>query len=164
MATRKWVHHLHDLLGIPVVGLCDCNPHGISVLNTYQYQHGVQVAKAQQKRNQRGERNNEKTKASLLHLQWIGLRPSQIETLDLPKSTFQALTTLDKKRLKSFLEEDHPFLQQGWNPKQRRKELSAMKRYKVELEALHWVGMSYLSKFVLYNIDGMLHGCKNSII
>jgi meiotic recombination protein SPO11 len=164
VATRQWVHHLHNLLQIPVVGLCDCNPYGISVLNTYQYQHGVQVERAKQQKDQREESNDSTRNDPTLHLQWIGLRPSQIETLDLPKSIFQALTELDKKRLKSLLQEDHPFAQQGLNPKQRRKELLAMKEYKVELEALHWMGMAYLSEFVLSSIQGMLDGCRDSII
>lgn len=115
-------------------------------------------------RQKRENTNDSEAKKSTLHLQWIGLRPSEIERLHLPRSTFQVLTKLDKKRLKSFLKEDHPFVQQGWNPEQRRKELLAMKRYKVELEALHWMGMAYLSKYVLSSIQGMIDGRPNSII
>ncbi|KAL3904073.1 MAG: hypothetical protein SGILL_010209, partial [Bacillariaceae sp.] len=147
VATRQWVHHLRHLLDIPVVGLCDCNPYGVSVLSTYQYQHGVQVERAKQQKDAREALNGgvDQTE-STFQLQWIGLQPSQIESLDLPRSVFQELSTLDKKRLKSLLQEDHPFLRPC------RGELLAMKRYKVELEALHWMGMTYMSRFVLSSL------------
>jgi hypothetical protein len=51
--------------------------------------------------------------------------------------------------LDTLLDDDHPFCRQGWNPEQRRKDLMAMNQYKVELEALHFKGMDFLSKFVL---------------
>ena len=173
VATRRWVHRLQHLLEIPAFGLCDCNPYGISVLNTYQYEQGVQIEKAKLKKlhqdllfpdniedsddddnddiysNANNRRSQQKSKKKPLELQWIGLRPSQIEELGLPSTIFQQLTTLDKKRLETLLDDDHPFCQHGWNPTQRRKELMAMNQYKVELEALHWKGMDFLSQFVL---------------
>jgi meiotic recombination protein SPO11 len=154
VATRQWVHRLQQLLHIPAYGICDCNPFGVSVLNTYRYQHGIKVEQAKQRKITKEEfyqanRHSTNTKPPPMELQWIGLRPSQVKKMNLPKSVFQQLTRLDKNRLASLLAEDHPFGQQGWNPKQRRKELMAMKQFKVELEALHWLGMDTLSKFVI---------------
>jgi hypothetical protein len=204
VATRRLVHRLQRLLKIPALGLCDCNPYGISVLNTYQYEQGVHVAKAKRKKLSKTSKTMTKRKRTrinhnnhhhhhqrkkqkpfsteesamdgpmdddddyddddyienncykervassrpALELQWIGLRPSQIRQLNLPPSVFQQLTKADKKRLESLLDENHPFAQQGWNPQQRREELLAMKRYKVELEALHWLGIDYMCKFI----------------
>jgi hypothetical protein len=91
------VHHLHNLLQIPVVGLCGCNPYGISVLNTYQYQNGVQVGRANPQKDQREESNDIAKDNPTLHLQWIGLQPTHIKTLDPPKSIFQALAELEKE-------------------------------------------------------------------
>ena len=164
VATRQWVHRLQTLLEIPAVGICDCNPYGVSVLNTYHYQDGAQMERAKMQREAKSDFNESGDKSSSLHLQWIGLRPSQIESLDLPRAIFQELSTLDKKRLKSLMQEDHPFLQQGLNPEQRRDELMAMKRYKVELEALHWMGMTCLSEFVLSCLQGARDGRVDSII
>lgn len=148
VATRQWVHRLQQLLRIPAFGLCDCNPYGVSVLNSYQYEHGARMEKAKRKATS-GDASVATQTEPQLQLHWIGLRPSQIEELDLPKSSFQELSRLDKTRLESLLDETHPFGQTGWNPEQRRLELEAMKEFKVELEALHWLGMDFLSKYVV---------------
>jgi meiotic recombination protein SPO11 len=150
VATRQWVHHLQHLLKIPALGLCDCNPYGISVLNTYQYEYGAKVEKARQRATADDQTEvNGSGEEPTLELQWIGLRPSQVKNLDLPRSVFQELSRLDKKRLATLLDENHPFAQRGWNPERRRSELQAMDEFKVELEALHWLGMDYLSHFVV---------------
>jgi meiotic recombination protein SPO11 len=134
VATRQWVQQLQRALGLPVYGLCDCNPFGISVLNTYHY--------GEVTTNKREPRD-----MSSLELQWIGLRPSQLEALQLPATVFQQLTPLDEKRLASLRQETHPFHQQGWNPTRRMEELHQMDR-KVELEALNWKGMDFLCQWV----------------
>jgi hypothetical protein len=61
---------------------------------------------------------------------------------------------LKKKPLKSLLQEDHPFVQQGSSPKQRRKEVLVMKEYKVELEALHWMGMAFSVRVCAFKGSG----------
>ncbi|KAG7336859.1 DNA topoisomerase VI subunit A [Nitzschia inconspicua] len=164
VATRQWVHCLQQLLQIPAVGLCDCNPYGVSVLHTYQFEHGTRIERAKQQHQQQPttistvEDGHTITppSSSQLQIQWIGLRPSQVQQLNLPKSAFQQLSRLDKKRLESFLDSDHPFGRQGWDPQQRRIELEAMKQFKVELEALHWLGMDYLSNFVVSIIQAQI--------
>jgi meiotic recombination protein SPO11 len=170
VATRQWVHRLQQLLHIPAYGLCDCNPYGVSVLNTYRYQHGTKVEQAKQRKNPHEEiypgkgHGRNIISPSPLELQWIGLRPSQIKNMNLPKSVFQQLSRMDKNRLDSLLAEDHPFGQQGWNPKRRRQELKAMKQFKVELEALHWMGMDTLSKFVISVLQAQEdHGDRNTV-
>lgn len=144
VATRRWVQRLQNLLQIPAFGLCDCNPYGVSVLHTYQYD------------DQQGGGGGRQTTASVgssrnrqrLQLQWIGLRPSQVEEMDLPPTVFQQVSELDKRQLKSLLHESHPFHQSGWNREQRVEELERMHEYKVELEALNWKGMDFLCGFI----------------
>jgi meiotic recombination protein SPO11 len=145
VATRQWVQHLQHVLQLPVYGLCDCNPYGVSVLNTYHYD---QVTRHQSRSNTTVSSSTRRR--SPLELQWIGLRPSQISALDLPPTVFQQLTSLDKKRLESLSHESHPFHQQGWNPQQRLAELHLFEEngYKVELEALNWKGMDFLCQWV----------------
>jgi DNA topoisomerase VI subunit A len=137
VATRQWVQHLQRELQLPVCGLCDGNPYGISVLNTYQYDQVVTKY-----------RNNHPRKKRL-DMMWMGLRPSQLEVLDFPPSVFQQQTEMDKKRLQSLLSETHPFHQQG-NSGRRMEELLLMEEhgYKVELEALNWKGMDFLCQWV----------------
>uniref|UniRef100_A0A7S2UM25 DNA topoisomerase (ATP-hydrolyzing) n=1 Tax=Attheya septentrionalis TaxID=420275 RepID=A0A7S2UM25_9STRA len=133
LATRALVHSLHHELQLPVYGLCDCNPYGVGVLQTYQ----------------RGS-----TKMGLdggsrytVPIQWIGLRPSQVASMkaDLPRDVYQSLTELDERRIESLCRETSPFTN-VLNGYERRDELRCMAKagYKVELEALHWLGMDFM--------------------
>ena len=36
--------------------------------------------------------------ASLMHLQWLGLRPSQLDDLDLPPQAYAPQTSMDEKK------------------------------------------------------------------
>ena len=91
LATRSWVQHLQQSLKLPVYGLCDCNPYGISVLQTFQYQ-GLASHRASTNNNK-----NNNTRNRHFDLKWMGLRPSQVEELNLPAGVYQQLTDLDKK-------------------------------------------------------------------
>lgn len=153
LSTRAFVHTLHNTLQLPVWGLADGNPFGVLVLNTYargSLQRGLDG----------GDRFS-------VPIQWVGLRASQMETLlsttDLPPAVVQPLAPLDVQRIAKTLlsERGH-----GWvdTPDERINEA----RYeeletlleggtKMELEALHWLGMDYLgewlSKVFQYNLE-----------
>jgi hypothetical protein len=143
----------------------DCNPYGVSVLDTYRYDKGVKICNVEKRRK---KKNDDEDEDDPLEIQWIGLRPSQIEKMNLPSNVFQELTNNDKKRLDSLLvssksksrtapknKTSKSFTEQGgWNKEERVRELQAMYKYKVELEALHWKGMDYISKFVYETILG----------
>ncbi|EED90408.1 spo11-like protein, partial [Thalassiosira pseudonana CCMP1335] len=133
LATRALVNTLHKELDIPVVGICDSNPFGISVLALY-YCAGERM----------GVDGRMKYTVPMM---WIGLRPSTVESLedDLPKDVFQSLTDLDYKRIDSLLDEDNLFLNE-----ERYEEIVKMKESgkKVELEALYWLGSDYMSNWV----------------
>jgi meiotic recombination protein SPO11 len=134
VATRKWVQQLQQQLQLPAYGLCDCNPFGISVLQTYQYDQVV------------ANRNAYETHETRLSLGWIGLLPSQIADLQLPATVLQQLTDIDQKRLTSLQKETHPFHQMG-NSERRLEEIASF-QYKIELEALNWKGMDFLGKWL----------------
>jgi DNA topoisomerase VI subunit A len=132
---------LHTTLGLPVRGLADCDPFGVMVLHTYQ--HGSKRMGVDG-----GDR-------FAVPMDWVGLRPSQVEQLKkgktaLPKEVFQELTDLDKRRLDDhLLSESHRWTNFGQDER-RVEELEDMRDsgYKVELEALNWLGMDYCSEFV----------------
>jgi hypothetical protein len=137
----------------------DCNPYGVSVLETYQHPQGVKLSANNNNRNQTKKNRKRKVHAEeedCLEMNWIGLCPSQVETMDLPPEVFQELTSNDRKRLDSLLAPkpsgSKPFAERGRNKAERLQELRAMRRYKVELEALHWKGANYLSRFVYETI------------
>jgi hypothetical protein len=164
VATRAFVHALHTNLGIPVRGLADCNPFGVSVLNTYQ-----------QSSNRCGLEGGGRFGVPM---EWLGLRPLQVAALSctnveefrdknrdaqfdqkpdeafsgaskqrsLPNEVFQRMTEIDCRRLNSLLAVDSPnyWTGNGRNVK-RMTELEYMQQtgYKVELEALNWLGMDF---------------------
>jgi len=151
LATRAMVHHLHNELGLPVRGLADCNPFGVMVLQTYQGSgrgcgFGVPV-------------------------EWLGLRPSQVQELSrneqedvaedhktddgdaprpvLPDQVFQSLTAIDQKRLdEHLLKKTYGWTQDDATRELRIEEMVDMENFKVELEALHWLGMDFCAQWV----------------
>lgn len=139
IATRQWVHFLARELDLPVYGICDCNPYGLSILHTYHYEEKAGKKSA----------TTSTSKPKAIHVKWLGLRPSQLDVLSLPPNVFQQQTDLDDKRLKSLLNETHSFQQQG-NSAMRVAELEKLERFgrKVELEALNWLGMDYMCAWV----------------
>ncbi len=147
IATRQWVQHLQRVLNLPVYGLCDGNPYGISVLHTYQYGQRAGALGA-------SSSNGRRQQKSTFKMKWLGIRPSQLSELNLPPSVFQQLTDLDKKRLESLRNETHPFQQQG-NSIIRAQELGDLESggRKVELEALNWLGLDFLCRWVRMKLE-----------
>ena len=138
LATRALVKTLYNKLLIPVFGICDCNPFGVGVLHTYQVgskRIGIDG----------GDRYG-------VPIQWMGLWPSHVEELrerkELPKDVFQVLTDTDKKRLEKLCDESHALLHHGNDNKLHELILMQENGYKIELEALHWMGMDYMSDWL----------------
>ena len=146
LATRALVYTLHTELGLPVYGLCDCNPYGIGVLQTY--------------RRGSARMGLDGTERYGVPIQWVGLRPSQVHAMrsgsgsDLPSNVFQALTNLDRKKIARLGEEGCAFVSgddvTAKSRMYRRQELALMDEMgiKVELESLHWMGMDYMCKWL----------------
>ena len=134
LATRALVSTLHKELELPVIGLCDCNPFGISVLALYHYAGDRMGVDGRMRYS--------------VPIQWAGLRPSDVARLkdDLPETVFQKLTDLDNKRIASLLDPNHAFLSEEDEDEVRDLEDSG---YKVELEALYWLGPDYMGNWVV---------------
>lgn len=108
-------------------------------MDTYRHHQGVKLST--------GGRNNELLDTEdddSIEIEWLGLRPSQVETMGLPSEVFQELSSNDIKRLESLLKAKPA----TYKRTERQFELKAMRKYKVELEALHWKGSDYISRFV----------------
>jgi len=138
LATRAMTFLLYQVFQIPVYGLCDCNPFGIAVLQTFY--HGSE---------KRGVDGGDRYRVPI---QWAGLRPSHVDLLKshLPAQVFQQLTPRDIQRLAKLSQEDSLFLLNRDNADLRCEELKLMMEsgYKLELEALHSLGMNYLSAYL----------------
>merc|ERR1712232_322852 len=133
LSTRALVNTLHRELGLPVVGICDCNPYGVSVLALY-HCAGNRMGIDGQRRYS-------------VPIQWLGLRPSEVARLknDLPDTVSQKLTDLDSKRVTSLLNQENSFLSEEDEDEVRDMEDAG---YKVELEALYWLGPDYMGNWV----------------
>ncbi|KAL7552380.1 hypothetical protein ACHAWF_015614, partial [Thalassiosira exigua] len=141
LATRALVAALHRELDLPVYGLCDCNPYGVSVLSLY---HRAGDRMGVDGRDKYG-----------VPMRWIGLRPSEVAGLkgDLPETVFQKLTDLDNKRIASLLDADGSFLTAEDEDEVRDMEDAG---YKVELEALYWLGPDYMGNWVVQMLENEL--------
>jgi meiotic recombination protein SPO11 len=154
LATRALVHRLAKKLNIPVCGLCDCNPFGFGVLHTYErgsVRMGVDG----------GNRYS-------VPIRWVGLQPSRVQALQgqLPRSVYQRLTDVDKRRLDKLCDECHPFHHDHIDGDVRLDELQLMQStgYKVELEALNWLGVDYMADWIediLVNQDSL---CEREMV
>ena len=141
VATRAAVYRLHHQLQVPVFGLADCDPFGVSVLQCY--------AGSSRRATAENWFDDGRGDQYGVPIQWLGLRPSQVEHLSsgdtsLPPEVFLKLTDLDRKRIQTLLAGEQSFCADG----RRREELESMCEFKVELEAMHWLGMDFCSSFV----------------
>ena len=138
IATRACVYALYQNLQIPIYGLCDCNPFGISVLMTYW--------KGSDKLGVESDRYS-------VPIQWLGIRPSQIEALqnELPNEVFQTLSDLDRSRLMNLSRETCRFI---YDIDDRLYEINKMieNGWKVELESLQWFGLEFISQWLASKI------------
>jgi hypothetical protein len=128
---------------------------------------------------------NRRMVSGQLPIQWLGLRPSQHAHLNFPDAVFQELTSRDRRQLETLLsssserkdEEDaeeeadgdhgsgSPFCDRSphtGGATARKEELEAMATTKVELEALHWLGMGFCSEFVTRLVEHNLQQKSNN--
>ncbi len=133
LASRALVKTLHDELDLPVVGLCDMNPYGISVLSVYHCAG-----------NRMGVDGNYRYSVPI---EWMGLRPTEVNALHekhrFPDTVFQSLTDLDRKRIESLTDEMSPYLDDD-----EKDEVADNMKYKIELEALYWLGADFMGQWV----------------
>jgi DNA topoisomerase VI subunit A len=144
LATRALTFACANELNLPVYGLCDCNPFGLSILSVYRQGSAMLGVDANR---------------FSVNVKWIGLKPSQVDSLHLPLAVYQVLTKKDESCLTS-LETKNVWIEEQVQIEQEARqrvlgggggsivrEMAIMKRekWKVELESLHSLGMHYMS-------------------
>jgi meiotic recombination protein SPO11 len=131
LATRAYLYHLHHKLKLPVVALVDCNPYGIQILLTYAL-------------GSKFDRN----RWAIPSISWIGLHTSDIQKYNVSDATAQQMTSVDIRKGISILEKNS-FVKENTNSLANliTDELTVMVNngHKYEIEALHSLGLNFLS-------------------
>ena len=116
-STRLFIKLLEDSFDIPIVGLFDADPYGAFIFFIYRF----------------GSRSSayDGINMAISSMQWLGIRPSELTQLSLPKKSFKELSESDHKLLDNLINEKHI-------PECYKRELSIMKdlNMKCEIEAL----------------------------
>lgn len=174
LATRAMVCSCWNELKLPVRGLADCDPYGVLVLNCYQHgsrsRRGVdggarfevpmqwvglrpsQIRALQDQEDSQDEDEDDGSSSNSRDAQSPNARKHrhQYQSLRLPEAVFQELTEHDQRRLdRNLLRETCSWTGCGQDER-RLEELEDMREsgYKVELEALNWLGMDYAAKWL----------------
>lgn len=137
LATRIFVFRLQTALQIPVYGLTDCNPFGLSILLTYK------IGSARMPLDSRH---------FPIDVKWIGVRPSSVNQLKLPSTALKTLTRKDLSQVTSLTKSSFIQTQPAY---QNELALWSSREVpcKIELEALHSLGFGYLGDFVEQSIQ-----------
>jgi DNA topoisomerase VI subunit A len=111
-ATRAFLRQLHDALRVPVYGLSDCNPYGLTIMQCFKFGAKSKPATTTRAGRGRGRRGGGgATGATALgddpfavpSLRWLGLRHDDIAAHDLPRAALQTTTSRDEARAASLL-------------------------------------------------------------
>ncbi|XP_072800563.1 meiotic recombination protein SPO11 isoform X3 [Vicugna pacos] len=132
--TRLLVKKLWDTFHIPVFSLVDADPHGIEIMCIYKYGSMAMSFEAHN--------------LTVPAIRWLGLLPSDIKRLNIPKSTLIPMTKRDQMKLDSILKRPYVTCQPFW-----RKEMEIMgdSKMKAEIQALTFLSSDYLSRVYLPN-------------
>jgi len=129
VATRLFLKKVKTTLNIPVLGLVDSDPYGLKILSVYMS----------------GSKNMSYDSASLTtaDIKWLGVRPSDLDRLNVPEQCRLKMTEQDIKTGLDLLKEDFIIQNPEWV-----KELEWMIEHKVkaEIQALSSFDFQYLTK------------------
>ncbi|XP_010627109.1 meiotic recombination protein SPO11 isoform X3 [Fukomys damarensis] len=132
--TRLLVKKLWDLFHIPVFTLVDADPHGIEIMCIYKYGSMSMSFEAHN--------------LTVPAVRWLGLLPSDIKRLNIPKDSLIPLTRRDQMKLDSILKRPYVTCQPFWRKEM---EMMADSRMKAEIQALTTLSSDYLSRVYLPN-------------
>ncbi|XP_006921999.1 meiotic recombination protein SPO11 isoform X2 [Pteropus alecto] len=132
--TRLLVRKLWDTFHIPIFTLVDADPHGIEIMCIYKYGSMSMSFEAHN--------------LTVPAIRWLGLLPSDIKRLNIPKDTLIPLTKRDQKKLDSILKRPYVTCQPFWRKEM---EIMADSKMKAEIQALTFLSSDYLSRVYLPN-------------
>ncbi|XP_061545068.1 meiotic recombination protein SPO11 isoform X1 [Phycodurus eques] len=132
--SRLMVRKLWDVLHVPVFTLVDADPHGIEIMCIYKYGSVAMSFEAQS--------------LTIPSAMWLGLLPSDLERLQVPRSALLPLTKTDENKLDSLLKRPYVTDQPEWL-----KEMALMQknRLKAEIQSLAAIGPDFLTSIYLPN-------------
>ncbi|XP_048203469.1 meiotic recombination protein SPO11 isoform X3 [Perognathus longimembris pacificus] len=132
--TRLLVKKLWDTFHIPMLTLVDADPHGIEIMCIYKYGSMSMSFEA--------------PNLTVPAIRWLGLLPSDIKRLNIPKNSLIPLTKHDHLKLNSILKRPYVNCQPLWRKEM---ELMAELNMKAEIQALTFLSSDYLSRVYLPN-------------
>ncbi|KAM6164632.1 meiotic recombination protein SPO11 isoform 2-T2 [Rhynchocyon petersi] len=132
--TRLLVRKLWDLFHIPPFTLVDADPHGIEIMCIYKYGSLSMSFEAHN--------------LTVPAIRWLGLLPSDIKRLNIPKNSLIPLTKRDQMKLDSLLKRPYITCQPFWRKEM---EIMADSKVKAEIQALTFLSSDYLSRVYLPN-------------
>ncbi|XP_017655932.1 meiotic recombination protein SPO11 isoform X3 [Nannospalax galili] len=132
--TRLLVKKLWDAFHIPVFTLVDADPHGIEIMCIYKYGSMSMSFEAHS--------------LTVPAIRWLGLLPSDIKRLNIPKDSLIPLTKHDQMKLDSILKRPYLTCQPHWRKEM---EMMADSKMKAEIQALTFLSSDYLSRVYLPN-------------
>ncbi|XP_068928873.1 meiotic recombination protein SPO11 isoform X1 [Petaurus breviceps papuanus] len=132
--TRLLVKKLWDTFHLPIFTLVDADPHGIEIMCIYKYGSLSMSFEAHN--------------LTVPTIRWLGLLPSDIERLNIPRGTLIPLTNRDQMKLNSILKRPYVTCQPFWKKEM---EIMAELKMKAEIQALTFISSDYLSRVYLPN-------------
>ncbi|PFX31488.1 Meiotic recombination protein SPO11 [Stylophora pistillata] len=130
--TRMMIRRLWYTLQIPILALVDADPHGIEILSVYKFGSKALSFDAQS--------------LTVPVLKWLGVLPSDIIRLSIPRDQLIPLTERDRYKARELL--DRPYIQshEVW-----KKEIETMlsQGFKAEIQALSSISFNFLSETYL---------------
>ncbi|XP_074141165.1 meiotic recombination protein SPO11 [Sminthopsis crassicaudata] len=132
--TRLLVKKLWDTFHLPIFTLVDADPHGIEIMCIYKYGSMSMSFEAHN--------------LTVPTIRWLGLLPSDIERLNIPRGTLIPLTKRDQRKLDSILKRPYITCQPFWKKEM---EIMAELKMKAEIQALTFISSDYLSRVYLPN-------------
>ncbi|XP_075427746.1 meiotic recombination protein SPO11 isoform X2 [Ascaphus truei] len=132
--TRLFIRRLWDSFHVPIFALVDADPHGIEIMCIYKYGSVSMSFEAHH--------------LTVPSIRWLGLLPSDLGRLNIPKEAQIPLSVLDQRKLSSIQKRPYLSCQPLWK---KELEIMAASGVKAEIQALTHLSYDYLSRVYLPN-------------
>ncbi|NXH19383.1 SPO11 protein, partial [Bucco capensis] len=132
--TRLFVRRLWDSFKIPIFTLMDADPHGVEIMCIYKYGSVSMSFEAHH--------------LTVPSVKWLGLLPSDLERLNIPKDVLIPFTKQDQNKLASIQKRPYIACQPMWK---KELEIMAASQLKAEIQALTSLSSDFLSRVYLPN-------------
>ncbi|CAG6021659.1 unnamed protein product [Menidia menidia] len=132
--SRLMVRKLWDVLHIPIFALVDADPHGIEIMCIYKYGSVAMSFEAHS--------------LTVPSVMWLGLLPSDLQRLRVPRDSLIPLNKTDESKLSSLLNRPYLAEQPDWKKEM---ELMQQSKVKAEIQSLAAIAPDFLTTIYLPN-------------